>query len=216
MPGFGGYAAFRFDATAALKPGQDNVLAVRVDNAAHPDVAPLSADYTFFGGIYRSVGLISVDPLALRLGDYGGPGVYLRQRAVTTDNTSAPRAVAAASEFSTVQTLTVRDPRHWQSKADPYLYRAHVEILDAATGRVTDALSQPLGQRSATVDESTGFSLNGRRLQLRGLTRTRTGSATAGRQPGPAAARLRPDGRDGRQRLPHRALPAVPARAGTG
>ncbi|MGW0517429.1 glycoside hydrolase family 2 TIM barrel-domain containing protein [Crossiella sp. NPDC003009] len=201
----GGYAAFRFDATAALKPGQDNVLAVRVNNAAHPDVAPLTADYTFFGGIYRSVGLIAVDPLALRLGDYGGPGVYLRQRVVTAtaatvevtskgwnnhtgprrvrvrtvitdagggivaDTTSAPRAVAAAGEFSTVQTLTVRNPRRWQGKADPYLYRAHVEILDAATGRVTDALSQPLGLRSATVDANTGFSLNGQRLQLRGV-----------------------------------------------
>ncbi|HKO93130.1 MAG TPA: beta galactosidase jelly roll domain-containing protein, partial [Polyangiaceae bacterium] len=48
----GGYSAFRFDATAALREG-DNLLAVRVDNAAVPDVPPLSADFSFFGGLYR-------------------------------------------------------------------------------------------------------------------------------------------------------------------
>ncbi|GAA2833347.1 glycoside hydrolase family 2 TIM barrel-domain containing protein [Crossiella cryophila] len=201
----GGYAAFRFDATAALRIGQDNILAVRVNNAANPDIAPISADYTFFGGIYRSVRLTAVDPLAIRLGDYGGPGVYLRQRSVTAasatvevtskawnnhpaarqvrvrtvvtdaaggivaETTSATRSVAAASEFATVQSLTVRNPRRWQGRTDPYLHQAHVEIIDAATGRVTDVLTQPLGLRAATVDPNTGFSLNGQRLQLRGV-----------------------------------------------
>ncbi|MBP2478039.1 beta-galactosidase [Crossiella equi] len=201
----GGYAAFRFDATNAIRLAQDNVLAVRVNNSANPDIAPISADYTFFGGIYRGVSLVAVDPLAIRLGDFGGPGVYLRQRAVTqasatvevttkawnnhtgtrqarvrtvitdaggaivAEATTANRAVDAATEFTTTQTLTVRQPRRWQGKADPYLYRAHVEITDAATGRVTDSLTQPLGLRAATVAPDTGFSLNGQRLRLRGV-----------------------------------------------
>jgi beta-galactosidase len=79
----GGYARFRFDATAALRPGQDNVIAVKVSNAPDPDIAPLSADFTFFGGIYRNVSLLVTDPLAVRTLDSAGPGVYLRQRSVS-------------------------------------------------------------------------------------------------------------------------------------
>jgi Glycosyl hydrolases family 2, sugar binding domain len=79
----GGYARFRFDATAALKLGQDNVIAVRVNNANNPDIAPLSADFTFFGGIYRNVSLQVVDPLSARMLDSAGPGVYLRQTSVS-------------------------------------------------------------------------------------------------------------------------------------
>ncbi|MFG2133848.1 glycoside hydrolase family 2 protein [Streptomyces sp. NPDC048751] len=80
----GGYSRFRFDATAALSPGQDNVLAVKVSNAIDPDIAPLDADYTFSGGIYRDVSLWAVDRLHVQLLDRAGPGVYLRQSDVTS------------------------------------------------------------------------------------------------------------------------------------
>ncbi|QRP47608.1 hypothetical protein [Amycolatopsis sp. FDAARGOS 1241] len=58
---------------------------MRVDNSAVADVAPLSADYTFFGGIYRDVSLVALDPLSVRMDDFGGPGVYLTQRLVTAE-----------------------------------------------------------------------------------------------------------------------------------
>jgi beta-galactosidase len=79
----GGYSRFRFSAAGSVRPGQDNVVAVRVNNAHNPGIAPLIADYTFEGGIYRSVSLWATDPLQVRLLDYAGPGVYLRQREVT-------------------------------------------------------------------------------------------------------------------------------------
>src|SRR5262249_44607657 len=59
----GGYARFRFDATAAIRTGDDNVIAVKVDNAHHPDVPPLAGDFTFFGGLYRGVHLLVTDLL---------------------------------------------------------------------------------------------------------------------------------------------------------
>ena len=80
----GGYSRFRFDATEALVPGRDNVVAVRVSNAPVPDVAPLDADYTFFGGLYRAVSLWVTDPLAVDLADEGGPGVYVRTREISS------------------------------------------------------------------------------------------------------------------------------------
>lgn len=201
----GGFATFRFDATNALKLGQDNVIAVRVTNAANPDIPPLTADFTFFGGIHRDVSLVAVDPLSIRMGDFGGPGVYLTERSVTassasvdvttkawnnsatarqvqvrttvtdaagqivTTATAATRSVAAATGFDTVQSVTIASPHRWQGKADPYLYTASVEIVDASTGQVTDSVTQPLGLRSATVDPSSGFFLNGQHVSLHGV-----------------------------------------------
>jgi beta-galactosidase len=201
----GGFATFRFDATSSLKLGQDNVVAVKVANTSNPDVPPLAADFTFFGGIYRDVSLVAVDPLAIRMGDFGGPGVYLGERSVSAGSanvdvttkawnnstasrqvqirttvtdaannvvasaTAATRTVAAATGFDTVQNVQISSPHRWQGKTDPYLYRATVDIIDATNGNVTDSVTQPLGLRSANVDPTTGFSLNGQHLALHGV-----------------------------------------------
>jgi beta-galactosidase len=77
----GGFARFRFDATEALQAG-DNVLAVRVDNSP-AGIPPTSADFTFFGGLYRSVSLIATEPVQIAMMDYGSPGVFIDQTAVS-------------------------------------------------------------------------------------------------------------------------------------
>jgi beta-galactosidase len=82
----GGYARFRFNATSALHVGQDNVIAVKVNNANNASIPPLSADYSFDGGIYRNVSFWAVDPLQVRMLDYAGPGIYLRPRSVTASS----------------------------------------------------------------------------------------------------------------------------------
>jgi beta-galactosidase len=78
----GGFARFRLDATDALKVGADNLLSVRVDNG-ELGIAPTSADFTFFGGIYRSVTLLATNQVQISATDYGSPGVYLDQTHVT-------------------------------------------------------------------------------------------------------------------------------------
>ncbi|KQV47419.1 hypothetical protein ASC95_24985 [Pelomonas sp. Root1217] len=72
----GGYAAFRIDITRWLRTGR-NQLAVRVDNATAPHVAPLGGDFTVFGGLYRGVKLVAVPAAHFDLLDDGGPGVYV-------------------------------------------------------------------------------------------------------------------------------------------
>lgn len=79
----GGYATFRFDITEQLFFGEKNYIAVKVDNAEYPEIYPLRADFTFYGGIYRDVNLISVNPLHFDLEDYGSSGIYIEQRDVT-------------------------------------------------------------------------------------------------------------------------------------
>jgi len=71
----GGFARFRFDVTDQAHAG-DNLLAVKVDNALNPGVAPLGGDFTVFGGLYRSVRLVATRDVHLDMLDDGGPGVY--------------------------------------------------------------------------------------------------------------------------------------------
>jgi beta-galactosidase len=120
----GGFAAFRFDVTDALKLGQDNVLAVKVNNqegatANHvliPDsptasVPPLTADFTFFGGLYRSVHLISAAPLSISLMDHASSGVYIKQGNVSAQSVDLAVTVklqnqqAAAAEAKVTATI---------------------------------------------------------------------------------------------------------------
>jgi len=78
----GGYARFRLDVTQWLRPGR-NVLAVRVDNGALPQVAPLGGDFTVYGGLIRPVRLIETDSTHIELLDHGGPGVQVETPLVT-------------------------------------------------------------------------------------------------------------------------------------
>ncbi len=78
----GAFSAFCFDASDALKPGE-NLITVRVDNSKFPDIAPISGDFAIFGGLYRDVHLLtlssrSIDPL-----DDASPGVYLLQQSLS-------------------------------------------------------------------------------------------------------------------------------------
>ncbi|WP_336772532.1 glycoside hydrolase family 2 protein [Paenibacillus sp. MMO-58] len=75
----GGYSIFRFDITDAIEFGKKNTLAVKVDNTVVQDVYPLAADFTFYGGIYRDVNLVIVDPVHFDLMNYGSKGIYLVQ-----------------------------------------------------------------------------------------------------------------------------------------
>ncbi|WP_139991501.1 glycoside hydrolase family 2 protein [Paenibacillus paridis] len=79
----GGYSTFRFDLTDHIYFGKTNLLAVRVDNSEIEHVYPLRADFTFYGGIYRDVSLISAHPVHVDIMDYGSQGVYVIQEDVT-------------------------------------------------------------------------------------------------------------------------------------
>jgi len=109
----GGYARFRFDVTASLKAGADNIVAVKVSNAAFTDVPPLNADFTFFGGIYRDVHLLITDPVHVDVEDYGSDGVYLDTTNVSATSASVRVRVrvrngSAAATAVTVKSTVVR------------------------------------------------------------------------------------------------------------
>lgn len=72
----GGYSAFAFDITGLVKRGR-NVVAVRVDNSFNEDIPPLTADFNFYGGIYRDVWLITTGDLHFNITDHASPGVRI-------------------------------------------------------------------------------------------------------------------------------------------
>ncbi|MFN3367630.1 MAG: sugar-binding domain-containing protein, partial [Exiguobacterium mexicanum] len=95
----GGYSMFRFELTNHLHYGMLNTLDVIVDNTALTDVYPQTADFTFFGGIYRDVHLVSVHPIHFDLMDYGSTGVYIDQHDVTEQKADLTVRTRLANQF---------------------------------------------------------------------------------------------------------------------
>ena len=72
----GGYSNFRADITDLCVAG-DNEISIEVSNEDTPTMYPASADFTFYGGLYRGVNLISVPETHFDLDYYGGPGIMI-------------------------------------------------------------------------------------------------------------------------------------------
>ena len=79
----GGFGAFCFEITSNLTASRTNLLAVRVDNANFPDIAPLSGDFSVYGGLYRPVHLLVTDDEDFTPLDHGSPGVAWLQTSVS-------------------------------------------------------------------------------------------------------------------------------------
>lgn len=104
----GGFARFRLQATAQLRPGEENLLAVRVDNGEGLDIAPLDGDFTQFGGIYRNVRLISLDPVHTAMQGLSGDGVYLHQRRVSSASADVDVETRLFNDSAGPRSVTVR------------------------------------------------------------------------------------------------------------
>lgn len=200
----GAFGRFRFDASAALKVGSSNVIAVKVNNAEVADVAPLAGDFTVFGGLYRDVHVLVTDKLHIDTEDYASWGVYLdtskvsatsadlKARVRVRNNRGTAQAVSvstvlvdaagkiagkltasgtvqpnATSELAATTTLT--NPHLWNGRVDPHLYTAHSEL--SVGGATIDYVAQTFGFRSYGVDANSGFTLNGKYLDLHGVNR---------------------------------------------
>ena len=180
----GGYSTFRVELTPALVEG-DNLLAVLVDNSENDTVYPQKADFTFYGGLYRPVRLITVPAAHFALDYCGGPGLKVTP-AVDLDTRTAAVTVeawitgeAASVTFSTAgQTFTVpvenghasavftlENVHLWDGIEDPYLYTVTAS-LDSG-----DSISVRYGCRTIGFDADKGFLLNGRVYRLCGAAR---------------------------------------------
>jgi beta-galactosidase len=109
----GAFARFRFDATEAIRPGADNVLAVRADNSrpelgsSTQDIVPLSGDFFIFGGIYREVSLIETEGVHVDLLDFGGPGLYAHASQINANAAHVQLSARLTNEASAARQMSV-------------------------------------------------------------------------------------------------------------
>ncbi len=82
----GGYTAFSFNIGKLLKYDKSsapNEITVKVDNSHNENIPPLNADFTFFGGIYRDVYLITGNPVHFNLDNNAASGVKIKTPVVS-------------------------------------------------------------------------------------------------------------------------------------
>jgi beta-galactosidase len=177
-----GYSSFRIELTPAIKPGEQNLLAIRLDNK------PASSRWYPGGGIYRDVRLVEA-PGKLQNILHNG----LR---VTTPEISAEKAtvklslgledgdcpansevsfevlspegkvLASTSGQSCAATLELPQPVLWTLEK-PHLYTVRATFSRKDQG--SESITAPLGIRSIRFDENEGFFLNGVRTSFKGV-----------------------------------------------
>ena len=181
----GGYSTFRTDITDLLQP--ENLLTVAVDNSVNDRVYPQKADFTFYGGIYRDVALITVSKHHFDMDYYGGPGIAVTPTVAGRDGKvrvrtwhNAPEgnvriSILDSAGFPVAQAegtdamLMIPAVHLWNGLEDPYLYTCKAELL--VNGDVTDEVTTTFGVRSFFIDPKRGFFLNGKPYPLHGVSR---------------------------------------------
>jgi beta-galactosidase len=207
----GGYTPFAVDLTPALRFDEENVLAVRVDSRVQKDVPPEGAPKVFgfylFGGIYRDVELLVVDPLHVEWAYYTTPKiapeavveaqVRVRNEGPATDATMTVRLLneqggeAASGQASVrigngayhdfrIGLSPVRQPKLWHPN-QPNRYVALAQVRSG--GKVTDRHRTWIGIREIGWAEDGRFRINGQPLKIRGMNRHQTFPYVGGAAP---------------------------------
>ena len=179
----GGYTRFSMDVTSHLHVGT-NEIKVRVSNAYNANIPPLSADFTFFGGIYRkSYMLETASAHILPDGVCITTPVVTKEKAqvqietqwVNPNNEKVQLCYSVLTpQGKTIYTgskakITVKNPQLW-SPTSPVLYTLVSQVIDK-NGTVIDEVLTRFGLRYYHFDPNQGFFLNGEHLKLIGTNR---------------------------------------------
>lgn len=189
----GGYSTFRADITDLCKEDSENLLVVACSNENKSSVYPQSADFTFYGGLYRGVNLISVPDTHFDLDYYGGPGLQVTPKPCdcggaafdlvswvvnpdenftvmysVKDAEGKEVAYAVRPADDTKVTVYVPDAKKWEIDS-PYLYTVTATLQ--RRNEAYDQISVRAGVRSFSCDPDKGFIINGVETPLRGVSR---------------------------------------------
>ncbi|HTA49795.1 MAG TPA: glycoside hydrolase family 2 TIM barrel-domain containing protein [Verrucomicrobiae bacterium] len=186
-----GYVPFFYDLTPHVALGDENVIAVKVDNSRQTNCRWYSGS-----GIYRHTWLLSTNKVHVaHWGTFVSSSRVSKQAAAlristrisnesespagctlvtsiidgngnVVDSAEASQDIATGQEYEFLQEIKVNLPHLW-SVNDPYLYRAHSTVRTG--GRTSDEYDTPVGIREAVFDADSGFLLNGERVKLNGV-----------------------------------------------
>ena len=188
----GGYSMFRFDITDYLKE-DSNTVKITVDNSDFEDIYPSMADFTFYGGIYRDVYLITGLPECRFTLDWGRCGIaaipqkegedWKVKISVRTDGNTdgvSARYTLLDGKGETVAeetcpanekniSIAVKNPRLWNGIKDPYLYTLKARLIK--NDKIIDEVCTEIGFRTVEFDSEKGCFLNGEYIKLKGVSR---------------------------------------------
>ena len=185
----GGYSTWRVNITDELQA--NNLIVVKVDNAANEIVYPQMADFTFYGGLYRDVNLICVSNSHFDLDYFGSQGIkvtpvvdgknanvevevflsnakegqYLQYTIIDAEG----EVVANVATDETKVNVTIENVHLWHGRKDPYLYTAEVNLVEGS--EILDNVATRFGCRTFEIHPENGFILNGEEYPLRGVSR---------------------------------------------
>jgi beta-galactosidase len=195
-----GYVSFAYELTGHLNFGQDNLIAVRVDNSKQP-----SSRWYTGAGIYRHVRIVATDPV--HFAQWGvfvtTPEISKTQATVNvsgeiTNQLNSAQTVAlkvdlvdpngkivasgesASESVAPNQTaklqldLRIKDPQLWDI-GKGILYKTIARVRSGA--KTLDDVTIPFGIREFHFDPATGFWMNGRNFKIKGMCLHHDGSA---------------------------------------
>lgn len=188
----GGWTAFAFEITEKVIFGATNTLLVSVSNTFLNDVLPTSTEENLYGGIYRDVELIVTGQTAVSPLYYGTEGVMVHPLSVSSERAegrvdvmlmgkkdatcnvsldvvspdgyvAVERNVKAKMDGKLLSIpFSVENPELW-SPAMPRLYKVVVAVAG-------DTVSVTTGFRRVEVTSDRLFTINGKRVPVRGVT----------------------------------------------
>ena len=196
----GGYTAFTIPVTSLINWEKENIVSIKVDNSYNKNIPPLTADFTFYGGLYRQVSLLATDAVHFYCNGYGSKGVFIatpvvdkktavvqingtitgvankKVKIISTIYDAKGKLIASVSN-TIVSTNTfqqsikpISNPILW-SPDNPYLYKIITRIVSSTTGKILDEVSNSIGFRWFRFDAEKGFFLNDQPLKLVGTSR---------------------------------------------
>jgi beta-galactosidase len=182
-----GYISFRYELTKYVKPGEKNVIAVKVDNSHQPNSRWYSGS-----GIYRNVWLVATSHA-----HFDHWGIYVTtpevneqqakislQIKITTPDADKNRVKVVCrlydadnKEVAQNNTVSFADgvyaasmeliaPHLWTT-SDPYLYKLVAQLY--VDGTLADQETTAVGVRYFSFDSNKGFSLNGKPIKIVGV-----------------------------------------------
>ena len=193
-----GYSPFSFDLTGNAKFGEENTIVVKVENrlpssrwysgsGIYRDVTLTVTDGVHVGN--NGVAIKTPSLATQNGGDVtmnlttkvandtkAAANITLKQtvfpKGGKTDAaigtvTTASKSIAAGASADVTSTITAASPKLWSIK-NPNLYTVRTEVLNG--GKVLDTYDTEYGFRWTGFDATSGFSLNGEKVKLKGVS----------------------------------------------
>ena len=193
-----GYSPFSFDLTGNAKFGGENTIVVKVENrlpssrwysgsGIYRDVALTVTDGVHVGNngvaiktpslATQNGGNVTMNLTTKVANDTkAAANITLKQtvfpKGGKTDAaigtvTTASKSIAAGASADVTSTITAASPKLWSIK-NPNLYTVRTEVLNG--GKVLDTYDTEYGFRWTGFDATSGFSLNGEKVKLKGVS----------------------------------------------